>query len=852
MLRHLTRLRRLLPLGAVAIFAAAMWLLERELADHHLAEAIAYLEALPAAALLTAAAAAVVSYIALIGYDLLALRYAGGTAPLGVVAKTSFIANALAHNLGFSALTGGSIRYRSYSAAGLSGFQITTAIAFHTAMFPLGASLLGGLAFVLQPEGLAHLVTVPEQVVRVLGLLLIAPSVALIVVSALGLRHISVARWRIDVPTPGVAAGQSVASGLDLLFAAATLFVLLPEGHTLGFLPFVAIYVTALLAAVISAVPAGIGVFEGLIVTLTAGQIDAHQVLGALLAYRAIYYVAPLLLAIVWFGFSELAAKRKDLSAATQLAARQWESIAPTVIAAAVFAAGAMLLISGAAPEEIDALETLNDWLPLAFIEGSHLIASLIGVGLLLLSGSLLQRVDSAYFATVVLLSAGTAAALVRGTDYHEALALAVTTLALLPARRAFYRHGRLTALQLSPQWLLAVGAILAGSIWLGFFAHRHVEYSADLWWQFELDGNAPRFLRASLLAMLLFAALGARQLLMPHRKIETFPSEADLARAAAIVAASKDSSANIALLGDKSLLFNDTGDGFLMYRVQGRSWIALGDPIAPAHRQAELLWRFRELSDEYGGRCVFYQVKPEHLSLYADLGLALYKMGDEARVDLRGFALEAAQRRDIRQAHRRAAREGATFEMFSREAVAAQIGALRKVSDSWLASKAGREKGFSLGYFDAAYLKHFACGVVRVGGEIVAFANIWESAGRTELSIDLMRHGDTPVHSIMDFLFVEIMLWGKAQGYQWFNLGMAPLSGLEARRLGPLWPKLGGLIYRAGEQFYSFRGLRRYKDKFAPEWRPKYLACPGGLAIGRVLVDLTSLISGRVNPQQR
>lgn len=95
-------------------------------------------------------------------------------------------------------------------------------------------------------------------------------------------------------------------------------------------------------------------------------------------------------------------------------------------------------------------------------------------------------------------------------------------------------------------------------------------------------------------------------------------------------------------------------------------------------------------------------------------------------------------------------------------------------------------------------------------------------------------------------YIYVEIMLWGKAQGYQWFNLGMAPLSGLEGRRLGPLWHKLGGMIYRAGEHFYSFRGLRRYKDKFAPEWRPKYLACPGGLAVGRVLLDLTTLISGR------
>ncbi len=846
MSRLLSNLRRLLPLGAIAIFAAAIWLLERELADHHLGEAVDYLEALPGRAMLAAAGAAAVSYLALIGYDFFALRYAGGKVTAPVMAKTSFIANALAHNLGFSALTGGSVRYRAYAAAGLSGFQITTAIAFHTAMFPLGASLLGGIAFLFQPTSLSQVTGVPEIAVRVLGIALMAPSLALFILSLARVPHVSLLRWRVQIPDFGTAIGQSVAAGFDLVFAAATLYLLLPNESIIGFLPFVAVYVTALLAAVISAVPGGIGVFEGLIVSLTSGQIDAHETLGALLAYRAIYYVAPLVIAIAWFGFSELSARRHHLSAAAQLAARQWSAIAPTLMAAAVFTAGAMLLISGAAPEEPDVLQAINDWLPLAFIEGSHLVASLVGVGLLLLSGSVLQRVDSAYYATMTLLTVGAAAALGRGTDYHEAVGLVGIALVLLPARGAFYRHGRLTQLQLSPQWLLAVGAILAGSIWLGFFAHRYVEYDAEMWWQFELDGNAPRFLRASLFAMLAFVLLGARQLLQPHNRAQTLPTEADIMRAAPIVAASPDSSANLALLGDKSLLFNDTGDGFLMYRVQGGSWIALGDPIAPAARQTDLLWRFRELSDQYGGRCVFYQVKPENLGLYADLGLALYKMGDEARVDLRSFALDAPARRDIRQAHRRAAREGASFKMLSPAEVRAAMPRLRKVSDAWLSAKSGKEKGFSLGFFDESYLAHFSCGVVMAGEEIVAFANIWESAEKAELSIDLMRYDHTNIHSVMEFLFVEIMLWGKAQGYQWFNLGMAPLSGLEGRRLGPLWHKLGGMIYRAGEHFYSFRGLRRYKDKFAPEWRPKYLACPGGLAVGRVLIDLTTLISGR------
>jgi phosphatidylglycerol lysyltransferase len=98
-----------------------------------------------------------------------------------------------------------------------------------------------------------------------------------------------------------------------------------------------------------------------------------------------------------------------------------------------------------------------------------------------------------------------------------------------------------------------------------------------------------------------------------------------------------------------------------------------------------------------------------------------------------------------------------------------------------------------------------------------------------------------------MDYLFIELMLWGKSQGYAWFNLGMAPLAGLEVHRLAPAWHKIGRLVYRLGSDFYNFDGLRGYKDKFAPQWRPRYLAAPGRFALARVMLDVTMLISGGV-----
>jgi phosphatidylglycerol lysyltransferase len=107
------------------------------------------------------------------------------------------------------------------------------------------------------------------------------------------------------------------------------------------------------------------------------------------------------------------------------------------------------------------------------------------------------------------------------------------------------------------------------------------------------------------------------------------------------------------------------------------------------------------------------------------------------------------------------------------------------------------------------------------------------------------MRYGESAPKGVMDYLLIECMLWGKAQGTQWFNLGMAPLSGLEEHPLAPAWHKLGRLVQRYGENFYHFEGLRKFKEKFAPVWRPRYLAAPGGLSLPGALVDVTTLISG-------
>ena len=285
----------------------------------------------------------------------------------------------------------------------------------------------------------------------------------------------------------------------------------------------------------------------------------------------------------------------------------------------------------------------------------------------------------------------------------------------------------------------------------------------------------------------------------------------------------------NLVFLRDKALLFDDDRMGFVMYAVQGRTWVALGDPVGPEDRLSALIRLFLERCHDFGGVPVFYEIPPAHLHRYADFGLTFVKLGEEARVDLTALTLEGSQAARFRQAVRRLERERATFRDIHPSGVPAVLQELRAVSDEWLAAKSAAEKGFSLGYFDDGYLRRFPVAVIERDNRIEAFANVWPGPGGVEASMDLMRHRRDAPRDVMEALFVQLMLWSKQEGYRWFSLGMAPLSGFEQSAVASPWNRLGVFVYEHGGSLYNFQGLRVYKEKFNPVWEPRYLACPAG-----------------------
>ena len=503
---------------------------------------------------------------------------------------------------------------------------------------------------------------------------------------------------------------------------------------------------------------------------------------------------------------------------------------------------GLYLLAAGAIPLP----HPLNR--PLALVEASHFLSSLAGMGLLLVAEGLRRRVDGAWLLSVTLLGAGAVLGVLKGDGPLGAAIPLVGALLLLPQRVRFDRRCALWGDPLSPGWTAAVVLGFGASLWLGFFAFRHVEYRDALWWAFALqgDGDASRFLRASVGAAVLALGWAGLRLLRPACPPPEPATEEDLAAAEPVVAASPKAEAHLVFLGDKRLLFSPDRRAFIQYGVQGRTWVAFGDPVGPRECWEELAWTFRERAHRCGARGIFYEVGESALGLCLDLGLRPRKIGEEARVPLDRFSLEGSSGKRFRAVLRRLEeREGISFRVVPASEVPSLLPTLREISDQWLEAKHTREKGFSLGRFDEPYLRRFPVALAERDGGIQAFANLWTTQGREELSPDLMRHRSDAPREIMEYLFVRLLAWGKEEGYGAFSLGMAPLSGLQDRSLAPLEQRLGARLFAHGEHFYNFQGLRRFKEKFDPQWSPRYLAAPGGLALPGILADLAALISG-------
>ncbi|WP_165174922.1 lysylphosphatidylglycerol synthase domain-containing protein [Desulfovibrio sp. ZJ369] len=487
-------LRYLGPVLITAVFLLAVYLLYHKLKSYSIAQIRESIQQISYGRIGFSLFLMVINYMILVGYDWLALKAIHKKLPLPRVALVSFVGQAVSYN--FGALLGGtSVRYRFYTAWGFTLTDIVRLVLMLAVTFWVGALGLCGIIFMIAPpvipdELLRHM---PIADVRILGVLLFLAACSYLVLCFTVRRPVHIFGKEFVFPAPRIAVAQFIVAGVDIVAAAACMYVLLPGDMGVSFLDFLPSYLVAQVAVVLTHIPGGVGVFELVILHLTH---TAHEqtVFAAVLLFRIIYYIIPLLAAAVLLAVYEARQSRSMLREAGR-----WLSVlSHSITAYMAFVGGVILLVSSTLPTLPSSVALLTAYLPRGVLYAGHFICALSGAALLFVSYGLERRQSRSFRLTVIFLLLGIAGALLKGFSWEAALMIGVVLLAVCLARRRFYRSSFFWEEAIPPYWLAgALGAL--GLVFFLGWAIYHPAWDRAASWGFEQPFNAARTLWAFL-----------------------------------------------------------------------------------------------------------------------------------------------------------------------------------------------------------------------------------------------------------------------------------------------------------------------------------------------------------------
>lgn len=289
---------------SVALAGLAVWVLYRTFRQINVADVVAQVRAVPARTLLAAALCVVAAFTILAWFETIAVRYVKPGVPRRRAALTALIIFPLGHAVGQTMLSGGALRYRMYTPAGLSATEVGATVLVAHLPYALAFSFLLDLSLVLAADTLEPLVRISAGWLRVLGAIGLAKDAGYVLLVLLRRKPVKLGGWAVNLPTPAMTALQFIVGAIDVGLISSVLFLLLPESAGIGYLTFLAVYLASVLAGVLSHVPAGLGVIESMLLLLLP-TVPPEQLLAAVLLYRLLYEVIPLLLALLLWGAYE-------------------------------------------------------------------------------------------------------------------------------------------------------------------------------------------------------------------------------------------------------------------------------------------------------------------------------------------------------------------------------------------------------------------------------------------------------------------------------------------------------------------------------------------------------------------
>lgn len=584
---------------------------------------------------------------------------------------------------------------------------------------------------------------------------------------------------------------------------------------------FLSVYVSAIIVAMISMTPSGVGTFDlALLVGLGNYGVPSEQVLLLILLYRISYYLVPMIIGIILYLldlYKKVNSEVKDLM--KNILATTSHFILCAFIFLLALSMLCFFLHESIIPAKIANLGnnfTLMDRLsPTLTITLSFL---------LIISGRVLYyKSIKAYWINFALLVISLPL-IIFSFGLGETVVLIIILILLITSKSKFYRKGFIMTWSHAFQDLFIFLSILTINLFLLKFGKIKLVKVSKL--NPELLAKQKEYFTADLFLALGVALIFIVMLIYNNSK-NKFPKHSLNKEKLNKIISTYGGSRLIhyAFLEDKYIYINKSETVALQYQISSNKIVVLGNPVGNEPDFINCIEEFYSLADIYGYTLVFTAIDEELIPTLHDMGFEFMKLGEDAFVDLESFSLVGNKNKSKRQAVSRIEKYEYTFSVVTPPYSNDFIEELRSVSDEWL--KGQTEKGFSIGFFDIDYLSLSEIAIVKNSeGEIKAFANLMPMYDNNEtISVDLIRFKEIDVNGIMDFLLVKIFEYGKEHGYRKFNMGLAPLSNVGESKYAFLREKIAYQIFQYGNMLYSFSGLKNFKKKYASIWENRYIA---------------------------
>lgn len=795
-------------------------------------------------ALASSLLAAVCSYLALVCYEWSAARFAGVILPGKLLVMGGACATAVGNAVGLSMLSGGAVRARLYLNRGLHAADIARMSVFVSLALGVTLPVLAAIAGLIHLDTASTVLDLPPLAAFAIAAAILALYLALIVVlffkrqpekPSVDSRLYRFGSWSCRLPSLRLSLLQLVITLADVIGSCAVLYLLLPASPP--FATFLLVYLLALAAGILSHVPGGVGVFEAIMLATFSPIVGVAELTAALVLYRAIYIVLPLLLSILTLLINE---GRRFVD---RMPDPSGTGLSAPVLSLVVFFDGLVLLASNVMPESTLHYSQLIEVVPAWLVELSHLLCGMAGVTLLMLARGLGRRMHAAWRLTLWVLALGALTSVLKGIDLSEAILMTLSCIGLFIFRSSFYRIGHLARMPFSWRYLLVGYGILLLSLWLLLIIFRDVPWSSHIWWSVSISNEVSRSLRSVIGSGLLLLLYTLIWRLRPHKGGMQEAADSQTRQAYQIACQAGWPETTQVIAGGYALLFSTDHKAFLAFRQHEHCLIAMSDPVGDRTACASLVWDFRDMAEEHQLTPVIYPATEDHLLFYQNAGLVSVRVATEFLLQPAHLEWQAPEGESLEQSHADGLAMGLRFELY--QAGQAPLEELARVSAEWLAAQQMDEKHYMCGYFDPEYLDHFRIVVVRYQGQVVAFSNLMESQQTNAVRIDLARWNKAAPGQVAEWMLLALVKQLEQEGVEQLSLGIVPMARVRRGPAGGFGHILSQSILNQGEALYDQQRFDRLRERLRPDEAPRYLILPLGADPSRALASVARLIKG-------